>query len=51
MKSLAGSEIETPMTVVILSGLPSPTLVNMIIVPGVYFRLRNRRGEEMSTIL
>lgn len=40
-----GSEIQAPMAVVILSGLLSSTLLNMIVVPALYLRfgsLRNR---------
>jgi CzcA family heavy metal efflux pump len=38
-----GSEIEAPMAVVILSGLLTSTLLNMIVVPVVYYRFGNRR--------
>lgn len=38
-----GSEIEAPMAVVILFGLLSSTLLNMIVVPVVYLRFGNRR--------
>jgi len=34
----AGSEIQTPMAIVILCGLISSTLLNMIVVPTLYFR-------------
>ena len=37
-----GSEIEAPMAVVILFGLLSSTVLNMIVVPVVYFRFGNR---------
>jgi Cu/Ag efflux pump CusA len=37
-----GSEIEAPMAVVILFGLISSTLLNMIIVPAVYYRFGGR---------
>jgi len=37
-----GSEIEAPMAVVILFRLLSSTLLNMIVVPVVYFRFGNR---------
>ncbi|MDP6943079.1 MAG: efflux RND transporter permease subunit, partial [Myxococcota bacterium] len=33
-----GSEIETPMAIVILSGLGSATLLNMVVVPALYLR-------------
>jgi CzcA family heavy metal efflux pump len=34
----AGSEIQTPMAIVILCGLMSSTLLNMIVVPTLFFR-------------
>jgi Cu/Ag efflux pump CusA len=34
----AGSEIQTPMAVVILCGLASSTLLNMVVVPTMYLR-------------
>ena len=34
----AGSEIQTPMAVVILCGLMSSTLLNMVVVPTMYLR-------------
>jgi CzcA family heavy metal efflux pump len=37
-----GSEIEAPMAVVILFGLISSTLLNMVVVPAVYFRFGGR---------
>ena len=33
-----GAEIETPMAIVILSGLGSATLLNMVVVPALYLR-------------
>jgi hypothetical protein len=33
-----GSEIQTPMAIVILSGLVSSTLLNMVVVPALYLR-------------
>jgi CzcA family heavy metal efflux pump len=41
-----GSEIEAPMAVVILFGLFSSTLLNMIVVPAVYFRFGGRRRSK-----
>ena len=38
-----GSEIEAPMAVVILFGLLSSTLLNMIVVPVVYLRFGYRK--------
>ena len=34
----AGSEIQTPMAIVILCGLMSSTLLNMVVVPTMYLR-------------
>jgi Cu/Ag efflux pump CusA len=34
----SGSEIQTPMAIVILCGLASSTLLNMVVVPAMYFR-------------
>ena len=34
----AGSEIQTPMAIVILCGLTTSTLLNMVVVPSLYFR-------------
>jgi len=38
----AGSEIQTPMAIVILCGLMSSTLLNMIVVPTMYLRYGRR---------
>lgn len=43
-----GSEIEAPMAVVILFGLLSSTLLNMIVVPVVYLRFGNRKLRALS---
>jgi CzcA family heavy metal efflux pump len=47
-----GNEILTPMAVVILCGLLSSTLLNMLVVPALYLRLGRpvdvSRGEEVS---
>ncbi|MDX1693809.1 MAG: efflux RND transporter permease subunit [Ketobacteraceae bacterium] len=37
-----GSEIQAPMAVVILGGLLSSTLLNMLVVPAVYFRFASK---------
>ena len=34
----SGSEIQTPMAIVILCGLTSSTLLNMVVVPSLYLR-------------
>lgn len=39
-----GSEIQTPMALVILSGLVTSTLMNMLVVPAVYARLGRGTG-------
>jgi Cu/Ag efflux pump CusA len=38
----AGSEIQTPMAIVILCGLTTSTLLNMIVVPTLYLRYGTR---------
>ncbi len=40
----AGSEIQTPMALVILCGLVTSTLLNMVVVPTLYLRYGNREG-------
>ncbi len=37
-----GSEIQAPMAMVILFGLMSSTLLNMVVVPAVYYAARSR---------
>jgi len=41
-----GSEIETPMAIVILCGLTTATMLNMLIVPALYLRFGAVRGAE-----
>jgi CzcA family heavy metal efflux pump len=41
-----GSEIQTPMAVVILWGLLSSTLLNMLVVPALYLRFGSLAGES-----
>jgi Cu/Ag efflux pump CusA len=36
----AGSEIQTPLAIVILCGLMTSTLLNMVVVPTMYLRYR-----------
>jgi CzcA family heavy metal efflux pump len=47
----AGSEIETPMAIVILCGLLTSTLLNMVVVPTMYLRYGRRapRGSPRGT--
>jgi Cu/Ag efflux pump CusA len=40
----AGSEIQTPMAIVILCGLMSSTLLNMVVVPTMYLRYGSPRA-------
>jgi Cu/Ag efflux pump CusA len=40
----AGSEIQTPMAIVILCGLMTSTLLNMVVVPTVYLRYGRPRA-------
>ena len=40
-----GSEIETPMAIVILCGLATATLLNMLLVPALYLRFGALRVE------
>ena len=40
----AGSEIQTPMAIVILCGLTTSTLLNMIVVPTMYLRYGSPEG-------
>lgn len=39
----SGSEVQTPMAIVILCGLLSSTLLNMVVVPALYLRFGQRR--------
>ena len=38
----AGSEIQTPMAIVILCGLITSTFLNMVVVPTLYYRFGRR---------
>lgn len=44
----AGSEIQTPMAIVILCGLTTSTLLNMAVVPTLYLRYGRSRVERTS---
>jgi Cu/Ag efflux pump CusA len=44
----AGSEIQTPMAIVILCGLASSTVLNMLVVPALYLRFGSLRGAGAS---
>jgi Cu/Ag efflux pump CusA len=41
-----GSEIQTPMAIVILCGLTTSTLLNMFVVPSLYLRYGRLRADE-----
>jgi CzcA family heavy metal efflux pump len=43
----SGSEIQTPMAIVILCGLMTSTLLNMIVVPAMYLRFGGRDGHAV----
>jgi CzcA family heavy metal efflux pump len=47
----AGSEIQTPMAIVILCGLASSTLLNMAVVPTLYFRFGERQPRVRDAAL
>ena len=41
---IPGAEIEYPMAIVILGGLATSTLLNLLVIPALYLRTRNFRG-------
>jgi len=43
---LPGNEIQSPMAVVILGGLLTSTLLNIFVIPVVYFRLNRKEIKE-----
>ena len=43
---LPGNEIQSPMAIVILGGLISSTLLNLLVIPIVYF-LINKKTEKL----
>ena len=43
-----GNEIQSPMAIVILGGLLSSTLLNLIVVPTVFFVLQKKRDSQTS---
>lgn len=46
-----GNEIQSPMAVVILGGLLSSTLLNLIVVPSVFYvYARNLKPEKVSEV-
>jgi len=44
-----GNEIQSPMAIVILGGLLSSTLLNIIVIPTVYYSLQKRRKSRLET--
>jgi Cu/Ag efflux pump CusA len=46
----SGSEIQTPMAIVILCGLTTSTLLNMFVVPTLYLRYGQRTGDSMRPV-
>ncbi|HUX57219.1 MAG TPA: efflux RND transporter permease subunit [Bacteroidales bacterium] len=44
---LPGNEIQSPMAIVILGGLLSSTLLNIFVVPSVYFVIQNRQEKKI----
>jgi Cu/Ag efflux pump CusA len=45
-----GNEIQSPMAKVILGGLLSSTLLNLFIIPAVYFIIQSKRKNNEATI-
>ena len=43
-----GSEIQTPMAIVILCGLASSTVLNMLVVPALYLRFGDLRMRQTA---
>ena len=39
-----GNEIQSPMAIVILGGLVTSTLLNLIVIPSVYYMLEKRKS-------
>jgi Cu/Ag efflux pump CusA len=39
-----GNEIQSPMAIVILGGLISSTLLNLIVIPSVYYLIEKKRS-------
>jgi CzcA family heavy metal efflux pump len=48
--SIPGNEIELPMAVVILGGLITSTLLNLLIIPPLYLRFGTKQAEEVIKI-
>ncbi len=41
-----GNEIQSPMAIVILGGLLTSTLLNLYVIPAVYFIIMKRKNNE-----
>jgi len=39
-----GNEIQSPMAIVILGGLVTSTLLNLIVIPAVYYMIEKRKA-------
>ncbi|MEY2477803.1 MAG: hypothetical protein QOG87_3118 [Actinomycetota bacterium] len=48
--NVPGQEIEYPMSIVILGGLISSTLLNLFVVPSLYLRFGKRRGRASAPV-
>ena len=46
--SPVGKELELPLAQVVLGGLASATLLNMVVVPTVYYRLERWREQHQA---
>jgi Cu/Ag efflux pump CusA len=46
----AGSEIETPMAIVILCGLLTATALNMLVIPALYLRFGDVRARTVRAL-
>ena len=46
---IPGAEIEYPMAIVILGGLATSTLLNLLVIPALYLRTRNFKGRIPMT--
>ena len=45
--NIPGQEIEHPMAMVILGGLLTSTVLNLLVVPSLYLRFGKRRNKEV----
>jgi len=46
--SIPGNEIEHPMAIVILGGLVTSTLLNLLVVPALYLRFGKARSNTLQ---